>query len=227
MRPLKSAQAKSRPEARSNRRTPDAVENEHVLVARARDGDRWAADQLVRRYQDRAFAVAYRMCSSDREEALDLTQDAFFAALRNLKHFRAQSSFYTWFYRILVNTCLDARRRKIRWRRLFTRRRPSRQSDETDPSEPDRQPDPGERGNPGSTVQTRELHRNLQRAMELLTDRQRMAFQLKVYEEMTIGEIAQAMNLAEGSVKSHLFRATRVLREALADWADDRQGENS
>jgi RNA polymerase sigma-70 factor (ECF subfamily) len=54
-----------------------------------------------------------------------------------------------------------------------------------------------------------------------------MAFQLKVYEEMTIGEIARAMDLAEGSVKSHLFRATRILREALADWADDRRGENA
>lgn len=203
-----------------------ADEQDTVLVTRARDGDRWAAEQLVRRYQDRAFAVAYRMSARDREEALDLTQEAFLSALRNLKNFRGQSSFYTWFYRILVNTCLDARRRKLRWRRLFTRRRSSSQPEANDSRQPQLQADPDTvRDNPADTVQARQLNRRLQKAMKGLTDRQRTAFQLKVYEEMTIGEIAQVMKLAEGSVKSHLFRATRVLREALADWADDRQGE--
>jgi RNA polymerase sigma-70 factor (ECF subfamily) len=227
MRQSKPVKAKPIPIDRSERRPDESDKNERVLVIQARDGDRRATEQLVRRYQDRAFAVAYRMCAQDREEALELTQEAFLAALRNLKNFQGKSSFYTWFYRILVNTCLDARRRKIRWKRLFPLRRTSPQSEETDSQAPDQQPDPEDTGNPDKNLQARELHRNLQKAMELLTDRQRMAFQLKVYEEMTIGEIARAMDLAEGSVKSHLFRATRILREALADWADDRQGEKS
>jgi len=226
MRPSKSAAAKPSSGERADRQAVDPGEPDAVLVARAREGDRWATDQLVRRYQDRAFAVACRMCAHDREEAKDLTQEAFLSALRNLKSFRGHSSFYTWFYRILVNTCLDARRRKIRWRRLFPLRRSKSESEGADDRRPEDGPDPDEAGNPVNTVQARELHRNLRKAMRRLTDRQRMAFQLKVYEEMTIGEIAQAMKLAEGSVKSHLFRATRVLREALADWADDSQGEN-
>jgi len=225
MRHSKPVAAQPAPEERSERQATDNGEADGVLVARARDGDRRATDQLVRRYQDRAFAVAYRMSFHDREEALDLTQEAFVSALRNLKNFRGQSSFYTWFYRILVNTCLDARRRKIRWRRLFSLRRSSPGPEDPEAIPLDRHPAPEESGNPVRSLQARELHRSLQEAMKMLTDRQRMAFQLKVYEEMTIGEIARAMQLAEGSVKSHLFRATRILREALADWADDSQGE--
>lgn len=189
------------------------------LVERLKNGDRQASEELIRRYQDRAFGVAYRMLSGDREEALDLTQEAFVAALRNIDKFAGRSSFYTWFYRILINTCLDSLRRRKRWRRLFFFRQRNA-NDTREPSETlEKIASPEPIANPGAAVDARELQRDVRGAMALLSDRQRMIFNLKVFEEMQISEIAQTMGLAEGTVKSHLFRATQIMRGALADWS--------
>lgn len=195
-----------------------AAATEADLVQRLKNGDRQASEQLIRRYQDKAFATAFRMMSGDREEALDLTQEAFLTALRNIDKFEGKSSFYTWFYRILVNTCLDAlRRRKRRNRFFFTRRREPETTRE--PSDfLDNVADGKESANPVSMLDARELQRDIAEAMKNLSDRQRMIFELKVFEEMRIPEIAHTMSLAEGTVKSHLFRATRIMRDALADW---------
>lgn len=196
-----------------------APEPDALLVERLKNGDRQASEELIRRYQDRAFAVAFRMLSGDREEALDLTQEAFLTALRKIDGFEGNSSFYTWFYRILVNTCLDSLRRRKRWRRLLHFRRPTAQ-DTREPSETLAEVASSEpSANPGAAVDARELQRDLRGALALLSDRQRMIFNLKVFEEMRIAEIARTMGLAEGTVKSHLFRATRIMRGALADWA--------
>ena len=100
------------------------------LVTRAREGDRKALDELVGRYQEKAYRIAYNMCQGDSEEAKELTQEAFLRTFRGLRNFRGKSSFYTWFYRILVNTCLDGRRRRVRWERIFSFWRPG-ETDET------------------------------------------------------------------------------------------------
>jgi RNA polymerase sigma-70 factor (ECF subfamily) len=203
----------------SEPRSPaSAAEPDAVLVERLKSGDRQASDELIRRYQEKAFAVAFRMLSGDREEALDLTQDAFLTALRKIDGFEGKSSFYTWFYRILINTCLDFLRRRKRWRRLLYFRRPNSR-DTREPSETLAEVASSEpSANPGAAVDARELQRDVRGAMALLSDRQRMIFNLKVFEEMRIAEIARTTGLAEGTVKSHLFRATRIMRGALADW---------
>jgi RNA polymerase sigma-70 factor (ECF subfamily) len=196
-----------------------AAEPDALLVERLKNGDRQASEELIQRYQEKAFAVAFRMLSGDREEALDLTQDAFLTALRKIDGFKGKSSFYTWFYRILINTCLDFLRRRKRWRRLLYFRRPN-SKDTREPSETLAEvASSAPSANPGAAVDARELQRDVRGAMELLSDRQRMVFNLKVFEEMRIAEIAGTMGLAEGTVKSHLFRATRIMRDALADWA--------
>lgn len=190
------------------------------LVERVKNGDRQASEQLIGNYQDRAFALVLRMMSGDREKAMELTQEAFLTALGKINRFEGKSSFYTWFYRILVNTCLDALRRRNRWRRLFFFHRPN-PDDARGPSDIlDDLPSPDIGSNPGSALDARELRREVYDALKQLSDRQRMIFQLKVFEEMRISEIAQMMGLAEGTVKSHLFRATKIVRSALADWAE-------
>lgn len=213
---------RKRPSERGTSETPSpasAAEQDALLVERLKSGDRQASDELIRRYQEKAFAVAFRMLSGDREEALDLTQDAFLTALRKIDGFEGKSSFYTWFYRILINTCLDFLRRRKRWRRLLYFRRPN-SKDTREPSETLAEVASSEpSANPGAVVDARELQRDVRGAMALLSDRQRMIFNLKVFEEMRIAEIARTMGLAEGTVKSHLFRATRIMRGALADWA--------
>ena len=210
----------------SNKRSSPATparsprDAEAGLVERVKNGDRQASEVLIGRYQDRSFAIVLRMMAGDREKAMEITQEAFLTALRKIKTFEGQSSFFTWFYRILVNTCLDALRRRQRWRRLFLHRRPSSEDPRgsSDPLEDLPSPEAG--SNPGSALDARELQRHLQAAMTRLSDRQRMIFQLKVFEEMRISEIAQTMGLAEGTVKSHLFRATQIVRGELAEWAE-------
>ena len=189
------------------------------LVARAQDGDQTAFETLVRQYQGKAYAIAYNMCSGDSEEARELTQEAFLRAYRSLKNFRGKSSFYTWFYRILVNTCFDSRRRRSRLEKIFSFWRRDKHekvsSDEID----GQYPDPKEYTNPMAALSNKQLAHEIKQALASLPEKQRVVFQLKVLHGMRIHEIAKIMGSAEGTVKSHLFRATHFMREALKEWA--------
>jgi len=191
------------------------------LVARALRNDPWAIDRLIRRYHQRVFGIAYRMCAGNVEEAKDAVQEAFVRVIRNLKKFKGQSTFYTWLYRIVVNTCLDARRKAGR-RKLFgswwgsnrTGRGSFEQKALLD------FPDETWHVDPMETLKGRQFRADIQKALKDLSDRQRSVFELKVFEGLSISEIASALHTSEGTVKSHLFRATRHLREALKDWVD-------
>jgi len=190
-----------------------------ALVARAQDGDQTAFEDLVRRYQKKAYAIAYNMCSGDGEEARELTQEAFMRAFRSLKKFRGQSSFYTWFYRILINTCLDSRRRRSRWEKIFSFWRSDRPEKATSDEINAEYPDPKEYSNPMTALTNKQLSKEIKAALEALPENQRVVFQLKVLHGMRIREIAKIMGSAEGTVKSHLFRATQFMRDALQEWA--------
>lgn len=193
---------------------------DEALVDRLKAGDERAAEALVRRHQEKAYAIALTMSDGDREEAWDMTQNAFLKAFRKLDSFQGNSAFYTWFYRILVNTCLDGRRKRIRRERRFLPWRWGRadRSDET--SSADEPPDTVDASNPMEMLAGKELAEEVKRAVASLSEKQRTAFQLKVLHGMTIREIAAVMGAAEGTVKSHLFRATRFMRETLADWVE-------
>lgn len=193
---------------------------DNELVARARDGDHWASEELVRLYQQKAYAVAYSMCAGDSEEARDLTQEAFLRAFRNLRRFRGDSSFYTWFYRIVANTCLDSRRRRSRWNRIFPFRRNVAVETKGSEDVSEEHPDTEEHSNPMTALSGKELSQEIETALAALPNKQRLAFQLKVLHGMNIREIAEIMQAAEGTVKSHLFRATQFLRQALKHWAE-------
>ena len=189
------------------------------LVARAQDGDQTAFEALVRQYQGKAYAIAYNMCSGDSEEARELTQEAFLRAFRSLKDFRGKSSFYTWFYRILINTCFDSRRRRSRLEKIFSFWRRDKY-EKVLPDEIDAQyPDPKEYTNPMAALSNKQLAQEIRQALASLPEKQRVVFQLKVLHGMRIHEIAKIMGSAEGTVKSHLFRATQFMREALKEWS--------
>ncbi len=189
------------------------------LVARAQDGDQMAFEALVRQYQGKAYAIAYNMCSGDSEEAQELTQEAFLRTFRSLKNFRGKSSFYTWFYRILINTCLDSRRRRSRWEGIFSFwRRDKREKASSDEMNAE-YPDPKEYSNPMAALNNKQLAQEIRQALASLPEKQRVVFQLKVLHGMRIREIAKIMGSAEGTVKSHLFRATHFMRDALQEWA--------
>jgi len=189
------------------------------LVARAQNKDRGAAEELIIRYQQKAYAIVYQMCFGNSEEAQDITQEAFLKVIKNIKKFRGNSSFYTWFYRIVVNTCLDGIRRRRRRERVFSLWRGGQQKGAQSKDVFEEQPDPAHYTNPLTVLSGKQLTRELQEALMSLPDKQRTVFQLKVLHEMSIREIAEVMGSAEGTVKSHLFRATHFLRKSLKDWA--------
>ena len=94
-------------------RSPAVQPGDEDLVALARNGDHKAFEELVERHKQKAYRIAFDF-ARDREEAKDLSQEAFLRAYTHLGNFDGRSGFYTWFYRILVNVCLDYKRRKKR-----------------------------------------------------------------------------------------------------------------
>jgi RNA polymerase sigma-70 factor (ECF subfamily) len=206
--------------AQPGKQRSTAPNDEAELVRRARDNDSWAADQLVRRYQKKVYGIAYRLCGFDPEEARDMAQEVFLQAFRNISQFEGRSRFSTWLYRVAVNACLDARRRRRRWIDMILPWR-GKKEDGQDPADALETIAAPEDGNdPVSSVSNAELKRDVKRALRRLSEHQRTVFQLKVFQEMSIAEIAAVTGMAEGTVKSHLFRATQSVREQLHRWVE-------
>ena len=181
------------------------------LVRLAQGENRQAFDELIRRYQKRVYRIAYQMSYSDGEEAKDLAQTVFLKAFQGIKKFDGRSSFYTWLYRIVVNTCLSSRRRHLRWGRIFFPWRMGK-IEEGEPEARDEAPDAS------ATLSEHQFREDIKRTLDDLSKRQRMVFQLKIFEEMKISEIAEITGMAEGTVKTHLFRATQMVRKKLQHW---------
>jgi RNA polymerase sigma-70 factor (ECF subfamily) len=187
------------------------------LVVRARKGDQAAIEDLVQRYQQKAYAIAYHFTDGNVQDAEDFIQEAFLRAFQNLENFRGDSSFYTWFYRILVNVCLDGRRRRNRWHKIFL---PWQRESADKGLSPEERPDPEAHERSLKIIREKELSRDVRESLKLLPEKQRLAFQLKALNGMSIQEVARVMGTAEGTVKSHLFRATQFLRERFKDWEE-------
>jgi RNA polymerase sigma-70 factor (ECF subfamily) len=180
------------------------------LVTLAQQGEREAFEVLVERHKQKAYRIAFDF-TRDREEAKDLSQEAFLHAFTHLQGFHRRASFYTWFYRILVNLCLDhcRRRGKISWESLDEKYEKGDGWVETTHPSPavDQQ------------VMAEELSRRIGAALDTLPSKQRTAFLLKNNQGLTIREIAKVMKAAEGTVKTHLHRAVMTLKRSLGELA--------
>jgi RNA polymerase sigma-70 factor (ECF subfamily) len=178
------------------------------VVQRAREGDHAAFRVLVERYQGRAYGLALRVLR-DEDQAQDVVQDAFLKVYGSLDRFEGRSKFYTWLYRIVMNLCLDRKRRdrsdrEVEW------------DEETaggslaDPAGPD--PD---RSGPEAEVGSSELRVHVTRAIETLPEDARRAIQLREIDGLSYKEIAQVLGIPKGTVMSRLYYARRRLQEAL------------
>ena len=158
--------------------------------------------EIVRQYKRGVLALAYDL-TGNAHDAEDLTQEVFIKAHRKLYTFRGESGVYAWLRRIAVNTHLNRRRKKsVTFMRLFG------DVSGTDTwSGPEPTPD---RGAEGSDVRG-----HIDRALEKLSEGERSVFVMRHYHEMSTREVAAAMNVADGTVKSLLFRATTKLRSSL------------
>jgi RNA polymerase sigma-70 factor (ECF subfamily) len=185
-------------------------ERAEIAKILAGEGDRF--EYFVRTYQKRVFRLAYTLLR-DPAEADGVTQDVFVKAYRGLADFKGESAFETWLTRIAINTVRDlVRRRKpvISFSELRAR-------DDDDGPEIPSHLDPADGTSPERDLMARDIRRRIADALVSLSPRQRAVFVMKHYEERSIAEIGAATGLDEGTIKSHLFRAARKLRQRLED----------
>ena len=187
-------------------------ENDESLIERCLKGDTGAFEQLVDRYQQKVFNIAYRM-SGNREDALDLSQESFLRAYKALKRFRGQSSFGTWLFRITNNTCIDELRRKKRQPQLVVSTDAVIKTEDGEyqfevPDSPDETPE--------ALALTQELKNQIQQALQNLSEEHRAALVLRDVEGYSYEEIADILQLNLGTVKSRINRARLALRQELS-----------
>lgn len=190
-----------------------AKTNEAQLIAQAQRGDVKSFSELVEAYQARAIRTAYSIIGN-MEDARDIAQEAFVKAFERLEFFKAESRFYTWFYRILVNGCKDfLRKRKVRGFVLLCIGRPK----DTDGEEPAL-----DVADPAKTARQNllddEMSAQIRRALERLPIQQRTAFSLRYLEGLSIEDVAESMGLSAGAVKAHLWQGGQKLKNFLKDY---------
>ena len=178
------------------------------LVLRVQKGDKKAFDLLVLKYQQKISNLISRYIR-DPHEVLDVTQEAFIKAYRALPKFRGDSAFYTWLYRIAINTAKNYL--------VAQGRRPP--NDDVD-AETAEQMDVGvrlkETGTPENLVLTEEISMTVQQAIEDLPEDLRTAIILRELEGMSYEEIANAMSCPVGTVRSRIFRAREAIDKKLS-----------
>jgi RNA polymerase sigma-70 factor (ECF subfamily) len=192
-------------------------------VSRAAEGDHDAFRVLVERYQDRAYGLALRVMR-DEEQARDVVQEAFLKAYRSLDRFEGRSSFYTWFYRVVMNLCIDAKRRQppgrtVEWDEAQALEAPVGTG--LDAVDPARQQASG----PAGDLERAELREIIRRAIEDLPDDARQTLLLREVDGLSYSEIAKSLGIPKGTVMSRLHHARRQVRTLLAEQGVGESGE--
>jgi RNA polymerase sigma-70 factor (ECF subfamily) len=172
------------------------ADNDQLLVDRARLGDRHAFDLLVLKYQSRLLSLVSRLVSNQ-SDALDVLQDTFVKAYRSLNTFRGESAFYTWLYRIAVNTAKN---------HLAARAKESKDIS-LDVERTAELPVLEDLSAPEDQAGAEELQRAILHSIEQLPDDLKHALTLRELEGMSYDEIALAMDCPIGTVRSRIFRA--------------------
>jgi RNA polymerase sigma-70 factor, ECF subfamily len=188
-------------------------EIDHQLVERARRGDKRAFELLVEKYQRKLARLLSRLIR-DPGEVEDVTQEAFIKAYRALPSFRGDSAFYTWLYRIGINTAKN-------YLVAMGRRAPTSTEVEAEEAE-------GQEGGellrdintPESLLLTKEIGNTVNAAIESLPEELRSAIQLRELEGMSYEEIAKLMDCPIGTVRSRIFRAREAIAERLKPLLD-------
>ena len=183
-------------------------EIDQALVERAQAGDKHAFELLVVKYQRKLARLLSRFIR-DSAEVEDVSQEAFIKAYRALPSFRGESAFYTWLYRIGINTAKNY---------LVSRRRRAPTSTEFDIEDAESFEDAGllhDLNTPEATLLTKEIGDTVNAAVEALPAELRTALTLRELEGLSYEEIAQTMNCPIGTVRSRIFRAREAVAEKL------------
>ncbi|OPX18265.1 hypothetical protein BXT86_02090 [candidate division WOR-3 bacterium 4484_100] len=167
--------------------------NEDIqLVQDFKSGDEKAFDRLFEKYQGSVYSLCYRYTRNE-SDAKEVCQDVFIKVYNNLKKFNEKSKFFTWLYRITVNTCISFRRRN----RSVQQYEPEAMV---------------------SMDQRIRMKIAINDALRKLPKRQRMVFLLHHYEGYTFDEVGDIMGISTGTAKANHYHAIRKLRELLKEW---------
>lgn len=186
---------------------------DQLLVERVQHGDKKAFELLVIKYQRKLMRLVSRLVR-DQAEAEDVVQEAFIKAYRALPQFRGDSAFYTWLYRIGINTAKNY---------LVTQNRRAPTSTAADAEEAETFDDGDQLkdiNTPESMLATKQIAETVNLAMEALPEELRMAITLREIEGLSYDEIAEAMGCPIGTVRSRIFRAREAIAEKLRPLLD-------
>jgi len=173
----------------------------------ARDAD--AFELMVDRHQGRTYRLAFSILGSE-ADARDVSQDAFIRLYESAGRFDGRSRFSTWFYRILINLCIDHQRKNRWWRRVVPLKSPGGD----DPDERAFDPPSGEPGPEAATMLKQSISR-LRPALEKLSPQQRAAVLLQAQEGFSSREIGEVLNCSENTARVHVHRGIAQLRKLL------------
>lgn len=193
-----------------------------LLVERAKRGDQKAFEMLVIKYQRRIERLIARMVR-DVDLVQDIAQETFIRAYRAMPKFRGDSAFYTWLYRIAVNTAKKALVELKRDPLVTESARASANDDDDETSRVERELTDGE--TPEALLASKEIAQAVNAAMEALSDDLRQAITLREIEGLSYEEIAELMNCPIGTVRSRIFRAREAIALRLRPLLDTREGE--
>jgi RNA polymerase sigma-70 factor (ECF subfamily) len=191
--------------------------SDQLLVDRVRAGDKHAFDLLVLKYQHRIIKLIMRYVR-DPAEAMDVSQEAFLKAYRAIHKFRGDSAFYTWMYRIAINTAKNhivaAGRRPLQYA-----------TDISEPEEFDWHAGMQDADSPESRAMGDDLRRAVEDTISSLPDELRIAITLRELDGLSYEEIAQVMECPVGTVRSRIFRAREALDKVIKPIMDEAANE--
>lgn len=185
--------------------------DEKELIRKSIEGDAMAFEQLVQRYDRRVLSMALKYLNNE-DDAKDVYQEVFIRVYRGLKSFKHQSEFSTWLYRITANVCFTYQTRAKKHQHIPLE--PSENEEEsilyntvdTDSPTPDKM------------YQKNELSLQIKKALNKLSPKQKLIFTLKHFEGQKIREIADMLDIKEGTIKKYLFEASHKMRVLLSNY---------
>ena len=181
------------------------------LVKRAKSGDYQAFDLLVLKYQSRLISTAFKFVK-DVQIAEDIVQDSFIKAFKALESFREDSSFYTWIYRITVNTSKNF---------LVSKKRKSELLNSDLSEEASYEIEPVETYSPEDFLQATQLKKVITETIDQLGEDTRTALTLRELDGLSYEQIADVVNCPVGTVRSRIFRGREVIDEAISQYKQD------
>lgn len=192
--------------------------SDETLIKKSKTGDEKSFKELVERYKSRVYSIVLAMVR-DKNDADDLSQEIFLKVYRFLPQFKGKSKFYTWLYRLTINTCISAQNAQ--------KKKPKTLSFSL-----------GEEGNPLSTklfqeevkspleiLRNKELGLKIKSAIDSLSRDLKEVFILREVEDLTYKELSEILQCPQGTIKSRLFRAREELKKKLLPYLNNLEGE--